>query len=129
MAAIAWADVVAEASALAAVDPAVQMVVLQHVNNELRVADLGGENSAKARMARIYFAAHHGAVSLRAGKSVSGTSGDVVSETIGVDAISLRYSEAKVAANSTAEILATTTWGAQYLAMVRSSPARLPFAL
>ena len=125
MAAIDWNAVVDFAAGLSTVAAGAQTVILDLVNTELNVNALGGETSAKLRLVRIFLAAHLGDLSLKRG-GASGFAGPVSSETYADDQIRIDYA-ASVAQNETA--LKETVYGRQFLALVRNSPARTPFAL
>jgi len=119
MAAIVWQDVLDFGyTKMSSVPSNAQTLILEFVNVQLRLDLLGGDTSAKAKIARILYAAHFGELSLRAlGKS----KGDATEETIADASMSVVYAQ-----QSAAE-LATTVPGAAYLRLVKNSAARLPF--
>lgn len=82
MASIAWSDVLTQGAELSAVHATAQTDILAHVNTTLHVEDWGGEASPKLRLARIYLAAHFGALQILAGGG-SGAAGPVTSESDG----------------------------------------------
>ncbi len=125
MAAIGWTDVTAIASGLSTVSAGAQMVILGLVNTSLNVAMLGGEDSSKVRLIRSYLAAHLGDLATRKG-GASAIAGPVTSETISEDEIRIDYANA---VSQDAVALKETPYGGQFLALVRNSAARAPFAL
>lgn len=117
MAAVAWTDVAGFFPSLADVGEDQQDDILAWVNTALDVSLFGGEDGPKLRLARIYLAAHHGELALPGSEL-----GDVASETIGGDSISVSY-----AASSGGDSLAQTVGGDLYLQLVKTSAARLGF--
>jgi hypothetical protein len=114
MADIAWSDVTGFASELSAVAAGAQTTILAYVNR-LAPVNLGGEESARYRFARILLAAHYGTLSLRQGNPPAGP---VVSET--VDRLSTSYG--MVIAAEAQEQLFSTGYGKDYHSLVRRSP-------
>ena len=118
---IAWADVTAFASELSSVDVATQTDILAYVNAALAPDAFGGEASARLRIARIYLAAHHGALSLR-----SSAAGPVVSRSEGDLSVTYGYSLASAASGD--PLLDSTEYGKLYRQLVRTTAAlRGPF--
>jgi hypothetical protein len=117
VAAIVWADVTAHASDLSTVSAGAQTDVLAYVNDTVDPDKLGGEASARYRLARIYLAAHFGTVVLAQGTPPAGP---VTSESVG--GVSRTYGVAAGASGSASEI-ASTGWGREYLALIRRSAA------
>lgn len=115
MADITWDDVVALQVSLADVSEAAQEMILGYVNEGLNPNAFGGEDSPRYVLARAYLAAHLGEIERRNG------GGNVSSETIGANSITLAYA----AATSGDEALAATPWGTQYKALVRLSTLRI----
>lgn len=119
---ITWADVIAIASELDAVEDAARAIILAHVNGALNAAVFG--NAGSLRLARIYLAAHLGTFSLP--DSTGFSSGDVVAESVG--GISRTYAAVAAAASGTG--IDGTTYGNEYRNILRMQPkARLPFVL
>lgn len=116
---ILWADVVAIAADLDDVDLAAQTDILAYVN-ALPYSPYGSDTAWSYRLARIYLAAHLGSGAL---PGASTAAGSVTSETVGP--ITTQYA----ATQSTREALEATSYGRQYLSLVRNSLARLPFAI
>ena len=123
MADITWADVENHAAELSTVLVPAQTNILAHVNEALVVADLDGGAGAKTKLTRIYLAAH---IATADKLAASGASGPVTAE--GVDGLSRSYG---VTAASSGDItfFQSTGYGRQYLAMVRTSAARVPLLL
>lgn len=117
MAAIIWADVVAHAAQLSTLSATAQADVLAFVDEVVDVSLLGGEASYRARMARIYLAAHLGEIERRRGKA-----GPVTSESAG--GLARSYG-----ASMTGDILDTTSYGGQFKSIARNSRARGPRVL
>lgn len=116
MADIDWNDVTAFAPEATDVAAAAQTDILAHVNGDLDPDAFGGEGAAKYRLARIYLAAHHGALALRGGDAV----GPVTLEQEG--ALMQQYA---VAMGERA--LDSTNWGRMYLDLARTTVARVPY--
>ncbi len=118
MAEITWADVVAVAPELSTVASDAQDMIIAYVNDDVSPAAFGGETSPKLKLARVYLAAHEGTLASQSG---AGPAGPVTSETDGTIARSY-------AAGSTdnASHWNSTSYGRSYVALVRTSRARLP---
>jgi hypothetical protein len=108
MADIIWTDVVAHAPELSSVPSTAQTDVLAYANVALNASEFGGTASAAYRLARIYLAAHFGT------QVSSGGAGAVLSESAG--GLSVSYG-----GPPSSDMLATTGYGALYLALVRRS--------
>lgn len=121
MAQITWHDVKAIAPELSSVlDGSVTaQVILAHVNEAVPVEPFDGEESAKLRLARSLAAAHLGKLSVSGGAAPAGP---VTSESDG----SLSRSYAAPSIGSSSSAWESTTYGRQYLQMLRSSTMRLP---
>ncbi len=118
MASIAWSAVVALFPALVDVEEDAQTEILAYANPELDVANFGGESSQRLRMARIFFAGGCGELSLPGAQS-----GEVASESISADnTMTVSYATAVDSA-----AFAQTVGGSQFLALVKTTPARLGF--
>lgn len=120
MAAIAWADVTAMAPELATVDVGAQVTILAHVNAALSVSTFGGEAAPKLRLARILLAAHYGTGVASGGAAPAGP---VVSESDG--GLSRTYAQPG-GGDSAGSAWASTSYGRELAALIRSSAARLP---
>lgn len=118
--AIEWSDVVGFASEMSSVAEEVQDYVLAYVNDALDPDQFGGTASPKFRMARLFLAAHIGS------GARPGTDGSVVGPVIAESAGGLSRTYANVVSSAMADLEATT-YGQQFQAMIRRSPARLPF--
>lgn len=121
MAAIVWADVVALAPEVNAIDDAAKADIIAYVNVALTVANFGGEDHPKTRLARIYLAAHLAAM-LRRGVTGGGAAGPLVSHSAG--GMSRSY-----AVMSSGSALSSTSYGSMYEELARTSLGRLPFTL
>lgn len=117
MAVISWAMVLNHAPELSVIPVGAQTDILAHVNTTLKPSVWGGEDSAKLKLARIYLAAHFGTLE----KSKGAVVGPVVSSSAG----GLARSFAVVAGSSSG--YADTPYGKQYEALLKTTPARLPF--
>lgn len=115
---ITWADVVAHAPELASIDVVAQTNILAYVNAAFNEASLASASAQRAKLVRIYFAAHIATVESR---GAGGASGAVISETRG--RLSRTYGAAP------AGVFASTSYGQAYLALVRTSISRAPFVL
>lgn len=115
---IRWSDIVdgAPAPGLASLNVVAQDGILADVAETLNAALLGGETSARYRRAFIYLAAHFGQLAVEA---AAGTSGPVTS--MSADGLAKSFAPWGTADGS---MLARTTWGQAYLAIVRNSAAR-----
>lgn len=114
MAAITWADVVALDAALASAPTALQTVVLTFVHETVGVHALGGEESARLKMARSLLAAHFAAVFRQI--SDGQATGPVTSRSIG------GISKSWIAGQMTDDGLQRTGHGSLYLFVVRNAP-------
>lgn len=115
MASITWTDVTNSFAALSAVSAAAQTDILAHTNTALAVAEFGGEDADKLKLARIYLSAHMGALTLRGS---TGGVGSVTSKSEGD--LSISYGSA----SGSTSIYGSTVPGQMYLELVRTSPAR-----
>lgn len=122
MAAITWTDVMALAPELSSVSTDGRTYILAHVNTALNLAEFDGEDGPKTRLARIYLAAHFGAISLA---GATGASGPVTSESAG----GLSRSYGTTTSTSSGSGIERTGYGQLYLQLVRTSPARAPLVL
>lgn len=116
---IRWSDIVngAPAPGLAALDVAAQDGILAFVAEVLNGDVLGGATSARYKRAAIYLAAHYGQLALEA---AGGDAGPVTSKS--ADGLAKSFA---VWGSTDPSLLARTAWGQAYLAIVRSSPARV----
>ncbi len=117
MADIIWSDVEAVAPELSTVDSNAQSMILTSVNDFLSVAAFGGEDSPKLKLARVYLAAHFGTLSASRGNPAAGP---VTAES--ADNISRSYATRDIANPSDWD---ATSYGQLYMALVRTSGARL----
>lgn len=114
MASIVWSDVTDVAPELATgVTAGFQTKILAHVNRVVSTRAFGGEESPTLTLARSYLAAHFAS---RVGPK-RGKVGPVASQSEG----GVSQSFANGAPPSTSE-LATTSYGQDFLSLVRSSP-------
>jgi hypothetical protein len=114
MAAITWADVVVFESELATVPLAAQAEILALVHEVVGVKTFGGENARRTRMARIYLAAHNGALWLQV--AAGNSTGAETSMSGGGLSISM------AAPQMTADGMTRTAHGQRYLHLVRNAP-------
>jgi hypothetical protein len=119
MAPVAWPDVVAYSSPLAAVNITVQTDLLAWVNKSFS-AVFDGEDGVKTRLARIYAAAHMASLP-GAGEQRPG--GAVVAESRG--GLSRSYAPPPV---MNSNWWALTQWGQRYLLLLDGSKAMWPRA-
>lgn len=124
MADITWTHVEDHAPELSGVSSAAQTDILAHVNVTLVVADFGGEDAAKLKLARVYLAAHFGTFAL---PDVVGTAGSVTSEKAGD--LSREYGTETLALAFASSEYGSTVHGQMFLALVRTTPARAPLLL
>ncbi len=117
MADITWSDVESFYPALSAVASDAQDDIIAWVNGALAVSNFSGEGSQKLRMARIFMAAGQGELALPGAGN-----GQVASKTVSADSISVTY-----ATSVTSAAFANTVGGAQFNALMRTTPARLGF--
>ncbi len=103
---IEWQDVVdmRGAASLADLDVDFQNTILAHVNTFFRVSEWGGEESPRLRLARLYLAAHHGALVYQ---GTSSTGGSVILESAG--GVTRQYAAFSPAGSD--PIYDMTTWG------------------
>jgi Protein of unknown function (DUF4054) len=114
MAAIIWSDISLIAAELSDTPGAAQTILLAHVNGSgINVANFGGEDTIKTRLARIYLAAHLATMFKRAG-----TGGGIASQSEG--GVSQSYYNAW--ANPT--LLTTTSYGQMFKLLLLGTPAR-----
>ena len=121
MAAITWKDVSEHAPELAdsAVTRRAQVDLLAYVNTTVNIALLDGEDGVKTKLARVYLAAHIATMEKR-----KGVSGALTSQTAGP--LSKSYA---VMQWLTPSELSLTSYGLNYLGIVRRSGARGGFVL
>ena len=121
MAQITGHDVKAIAPELSSVDDGsvTAQVVLAYVHDSVPIGPFDGEGSPRLRMARILAAAHLGKMSVSGGAAPAGP---VTSESDG----GLSRSYAAPSMSSTSSSWESTTYGRQYLQMLRTSTMRLP---
>lgn len=120
MAAILWSDVTdafPDDSALAAVPPDLQNEFLKLVNEELSAAFFGGVDSARFRLARIYFAAHLASGGGAAGGGVA--AGPIIEEEEG--GVRVRYAVDNATSGSANQ---STSYGRTFDQFVRMSSKR-----
>lgn len=120
---IRWSDIVdgAPAPGLASLNAVAQDEILADVAENLDPAVLGGESSARYRRAFIYLAAHFGQLAVEA---AAGVAGPVTS--MSADGLAKSFAPWGTAEPS---LLARTTWGQAFLAIVRNSAARAGLAI
>lgn len=107
---IAWSDVRLIAPKLAIDDPS-QVDILEYVHSVPVERWLGGEESPRTRLARMYLAAHF------ATSNKIGNGGMLASES--ADGLSRTYFAPPVG-----WFLASTGFGRNFLAIIKASPAR-----
>ncbi len=122
MASITWTDVTNHAADLSTVTTAAQTDILAHVNTVLNVEMFGGETAPMLKLARVYLAAHYGAVW---GQGAAGAAGPVVSEGMG----GLQRSYAWSAMTGDPDSLSSTAYGKAFRSLVRSTLARMPMVI
>lgn len=113
---ITWTNVTDHAPELSTVAVAAQADILAVANDVLDVVRFGGEDAAKTKLARIYFAAHFGTIDAQ---GASGAVGAVIGETVG--GLARQY-----AANSpdgTDPLWEKTPYGQAFRALLRATPA------
>lgn len=115
MASIVWDDVIAHAPELSTVGSTAQDDILAVANEVLDVTQFGGEDAAKTRLARIYFASHFATID---SQGSSGATGAVVSETVG----GLSRAYASVSASGTDPLWDRTPYGQAFRALLRATP-------
>lgn|SRR5512139_287580 len=121
MAPIAWSDVVAVSSVLSAVDPLQQAELLAVVNGEMNTFLFGGEDAARTKLARIYFAAHFASLP---GAGASAAAGPVVSESRG--GLSRAYQAIGGGGGSGSDNWDDTQWGRRYKTLLSTSRGGWP---
>lgn len=117
MAAITWTNITDHNPAASTVDVDVQATILDFVNINTEVELLGGEDSARVKLARIYLANHLISPELHQTNPLA--SGPVTSEKEGELAVTYGQSMSKSA-------LARTSWGQLYLDIIKNSACRVP---
>ena len=117
---IRWSDVVSGAPApgLASLSVDAQDSILETVAETVNASAFGGGESARCRRACILLAAYHGQVVVDAAEGVAGP---VTSKS--ADGLSKSYAVAGAA--NDASMLALNGFGRAYLALVRTSSARI----
>jgi hypothetical protein len=116
MAAITWTNVTNHAAALSAVATDARTDILALVNgNGVAVDKFDGEAGETTKLARIYLAAHFGAMSLR---GATGGSGTVTQMSEG--GVSISYSQ--MTAAQVSDTLADTPYGKLFAALIARSP-------
>lgn len=115
MAFIVWSDVIALAPELVSTAPALQIFALAEANSIVRVDAYDGENGITTKIARIMRAAHRATLMGHADAA-----GPVIAETEG--ALSVQYAAPVQSTHS--DDLKETSYGRQYLGLVRRSNAR-----
>ncbi len=119
MAIITWAEVIGiVAPELSTVPMAAQTLFLAHVNEMLDVATWGGESANALKMARLYLAAHFGT---GIGIAADGGDQEVASESLGGASRTYVTSLERSAGD-----LSSTSYGRQYLQMVKTTILRGP---
>jgi len=118
MAAINWTDVLAIAPELTRVPQAGQVAILDVVNCLLDVDNWGGDDCPKLALARAYYAAHLGAMTLR-----QGNPGIVSSSAVG--GMSRGYTLPNL---GTFSVLQLTSYGLMFLQLAKTTPARAGFS-
>lgn len=115
--AITWTDIVngAPAPGLATLNVVAQDEILADVLENLDASLLGGASSARYRRAFVYLAAHFGQLAMDA---ASGAGGPV--QSMSADGLAKSYAVWGTADRS---MLARTTWGQAYLAIIRAACA------
>lgn len=121
MADIVWSDVTDHVNALTSTPVNVQTTLLAYVNSRVVVSCFDGEDGPTTKLARIYLAAHFATPT---GSGGAGTSGPVSSEKEGDVAVTYASSYSMVTTE-----LGTTSYGLNYLMLVRTSAARSPLLL
>lgn len=118
MAAIEWHEVVDHYPALSTFDVHAGDDVVAFVNETVNVDAFGGEDSYKTKLARIHLAAHFAAIA-----STSALSGGPVKRRRVGD---IEEEFATSSSPSDSEGMTQTAGGRAYLALLRSSLARVP---
>lgn len=114
MAAILWSDVVTVDASLASTAVALQTEILAYVHEVVGVHSLGGEESHRLKLARIYLAAHMAVIAKQIGDGQA--TGPVTSRSIG------GISKSWLAPQMTDDGLQRTGHGSLYLFVVRNAP-------
>lgn len=120
MAAITWANVVSVAAELSTTDPVAQGFYLDLANTGINPDVFGGEEHARLRLARIYFAAHLATMDRQRGTA---TAGPVTREKRG--GVEREYANLMTIESGGGD-LGQTTYGQNYQALLRGSRARWP---
>ena len=114
MAAITWTDVLNHFAALSAVATGARTDILAHVNGYgIAVSKFDGEAGTLTKSARIYLAAHHGALELRA---VGGV-GQVTQMSEG--GVSISFGQPQSGSDP---ILGTTPGGVAFKGLIMRAP-------
>jgi hypothetical protein len=119
VAVITWTDVIAHAAELSGVNSRAQEDFLGLANASVNVALLDGETGYKTKLARVYLAAHLATMDKR-----KGAAGSVVSQTAGP--LSRTYAMQQWLTPSE---LSLTSYGSNYLTIIRHSGVRSGFVL
>jgi hypothetical protein len=127
MADIVWNDVLAIASELSTVPAGAQTVILGYANEHYKSDYFGGETSFEFKLLRMLLAAHLASATTTEGSAGASTGGLVTAESLG--GIARQYTYAGLDLSSSDAALQTTAYGRQVRSMVRSSPARVGFAI
>jgi hypothetical protein len=115
VAAVVWSDVTAIDAALSTVASGAQTMLLASAN-ALAAGQFDGVDGPDYKLARVYYAAHHGRRLLEA----TSAPGAVTSESVG----DMSTSYAAPSGGGSDRELATTRWGLAYLALTRRGPGR-----
>lgn len=123
MAAIVWSDVTDLASNLSSVSSGARTVILAEVNTCFNTTYfVGGEDSEKLKLCRIYYAAHLATV---AAQGASGAAGPVTHEMI--DRLQRSYSTP--AGGIVFDGIDSTSFGKALRALLKTTKARGPLVL
>lgn len=118
---ITWDQVVEFAAELSTVTAGAQAAILAHVNDALAVEKFDGEDGPKTHLARIYLAAHFGALSK---PNASGTTtGPMVSSSAG----GLTRTFANTLAVGGSGTWSQTRYGQLYAALLKTTISRIGF--
>jgi len=118
MADIDWDDVEDLAPELSAVPSAAKTLFLELANTRVRVDLFGGEDAAMTKMARIYLAAHFGAMHPSSGSAQD--AGPIASESLGSASFGYAVNSAEASSN-----YGSTKYGRMFRQLARMTPARL----
>lgn len=122
MAAIVWADVTNLVASLSAVPPAAQFEILTTVNAVVNAARLGGEDTRKTKVARVYLAAHMGELERRAAADAQGSFTQVAGKQLTADGFKLDFTSL-----TSDDSLAETTHGRAYMSWIKNSACAVGF--